>query len=44
MRLEGDPEVQEYLVHFPSLRALAEQVGLIMLEITNLTEFFEEHR
>jgi len=44
IRMEGSPEQMEYLVHFPTLVSVAESVGLTMLEITNLAEFYEDHR
>jgi hypothetical protein len=44
MKMEGSPEVQEYLVHFPSLIKLADEVGFTMLEIVNLFEFYEENK
>jgi len=44
MKMEGSPEQQEYLVHFPSFVSVADSVGLTMLEITNLVEFYEDHR
>jgi len=44
MKMEGNVEQEEYLVHFPTLVSIAESVGLSMLEISNLTEFYEDHR
>jgi len=44
MKMEGTPEVQEYLVHFPSFIRLAKEVGLVMLEISNFVEFHEDNK
>jgi len=45
MRMEGYTEQQqEYLIHFPSFVRAAESVGLNMLEITNLIDFYEDHK
>jgi len=33
-----------YLIHFPSLMKIARELGLVMLEITNFLEFYEDNR
>ena len=43
-KMDGESEVQEFLVHFPTLINLADEAGLTMLEISNLNEFYEENK
>lgn len=44
IKLAGDKDfVSEFLIHFPSLISIAQEVGFRMLAITNLNEFYEEH-
>jgi len=44
MKIEGGQELKEFLVHFPSFIKLAGKVGLTMLEISNLLEFYDENK
>jgi len=41
--MEGKKE-EQYLVHFPSFRKIAEEIGFKMLEITNCNAFYEDHK
>jgi len=45
-KVDGTTEIHEneYLVHFPSLIRLANEFGLAMLEIINLTDFLDAHK
>jgi len=43
LQMEGKKE-EQYLVHFPSFRKIAEEIGFKMLEITNCNAFYEDHK
>jgi len=44
LKMEGSPEIEEYLVHFPSLVRIASEYQLVMIDITNLQDFYEENK
>lgn len=44
MTLGSTERLEEYLVHFPSFIKMAKDVDLVMLDITNLLEFYEEYK
>mmetsp|Transcript_27022 Transcript_27022/g.38076 ORF Transcript_27022/g.38076 Transcript_27022/m.38076 type:complete len:284 (-) Transcript_27022:1274-2125(-) len=43
LKLEGCEDIEEYLVHFPSLIRLAREFQIEMVEIINLLDFLEEN-
>lgn len=43
LKLEGCEDIEEFLVHFPSLIRLAHEYQIEMVEIVNLLDFLEEN-
>ncbi|KAL6078775.1 hypothetical protein QOT17_001405 [Balamuthia mandrillaris] len=44
LQVSGSPDQHHYLVHFPTLLALADQHGLEMIEISNYLDIYEDQR